>query len=201
MQDLGNYPDAGPYIVVINHLHWLDLPQVFTTFRHVVAGLMNRKWERHPIAGPITRHIGHAIPIDPTGADPRGIAKARRWLEAGGCLLIAPEGTRSKSGALREGLRGAAFLSNRTGAPLVPVAMWGQEKVGRAWRRLGRPTVTTAVGTPIRWEWSSPRAGTAELDACTSHVMLALARMLPPEYRGAYADSAPGQAPLVQEGR
>jgi 1-acyl-sn-glycerol-3-phosphate acyltransferase len=186
-----HYPATGPYVLVINHLHWLDLPAAFTTFRHFTSGLMKRKWQRHPVAGPIMRLFARAIPIDTDRPDPRAIAAARRWLEGGGVLLVAPEGTRSRQKALAEGFRGAAFLANRTGAPLVPVAMWGQERVFAYWRRLRRAPVRIRVGAPIYWEWSSPRASSEELDACTRAVMRRLAEMLPEEYRGVYAAGEP----------
>jgi 1-acyl-sn-glycerol-3-phosphate acyltransferase len=184
------YPASGPYIVVINHLHWLDLVAVFTVQRHAVAGVMKKKWEGHPLTSPITRHVGNAIVVDPTGADPRGIGRAKRWLDAGGVLLISPEGTRSKTGAMRRAMRGTAFLASRTGAPVVPTAMWGQERLFRDLRHARRPKVHVRVGRPIRWEWTSDRPGDAELDAFTDHVMATLADMLPAEYRGAYADLA-----------
>lgn len=187
VRGLEHYPAEGPYVLVINHLHWLDLPAVFTTFRHFTAGLMKKKWDRHPFAGPLMRWVGHAIAIDTGRPDPRAVASARRWLEEGGVLLVAPEGTRSRSGALAEGLRGAAFLANRTGAPLLPVAMWGQERVFASWRRLRRPEVHVQVGAPIYWDWTSARAPSEELDRCTRIVMARLADMLPESYRGVYA--------------
>ena len=188
VEGLERYPHQGPYLLVINHLHWLDLPAVFTTFQHFVAGLMKRKWERHLIAGPLMRHVGNAIPIETGRPDPRALARARRWLEAGGVLLVAPEGTRSRSGGLAEGLRGAAFLANRAGAPLVPVAMWGQERAFQQFVRLRRPPIHVSVGEPIHWDWSSERAPADELDACTALLMRRLAELLPEAYRGVHGD-------------
>ena len=86
---------------------------------------------------------------------------------------------------VRRGRNGVARLAVRTGAPVVPVAIWGQERAFRSWRRLRRAPVDVRFG-------ASPSLGNLNASAptvVTTRVMVEIARLLPPEYRGAYADA------------
>jgi 1-acyl-sn-glycerol-3-phosphate acyltransferase len=106
-------------------------------------------------------------------------------LAAGGIVAVAPEGRRSKSGGLQRGRNGVARLAVRTGAPVVPVAIWGQEHAFRSWRRLRRAPVDVRFGAPPSLRSLEASAPTV----VTTRIMVEIARLLPPEYRGAYADA------------
>ena len=107
---------------------------------------------------------------------------------------MAPEGTRSRTGGLQAGRDGAIYLASRTGAAIIPVAAWGQERALGAWRRFKRPEIHIHIGQPIRLPDGAERARAAELHGYTDDLMLTLAAMLPPEYRGVYADRVPAPA-------
>jgi 1-acyl-sn-glycerol-3-phosphate acyltransferase len=112
---------------------------------------------------------------------------ALAMLKSGRRLGVAPEGTRSPTGALQRGKPGAAYLADRTQVPIIPMAMWGTETVMRHWLRLRRPAVVCRIGPPF----TLPRDGRAKgarLDEFTDEIMCTLAALLPPEYRGVYAD-------------
>jgi 1-acyl-sn-glycerol-3-phosphate acyltransferase len=70
----------------------------------------------------------------------------------------------------------------------VPVAVWGHEKAFAAWRRLRRADVHVVLCKPIVLPPEAARARTAELHGYTEQVMMAIAREMPPEYRGVYAE-------------
>ena len=106
---------------------------------------------------------------------------------SGGIFAIAPEGMRSLTGQLQAGKTGVAYLATRTGVPIVPVAMWGTEAVFANFRRLRRTAVTFAVGEPFSLP-VDPRAKGAKLEEYTELIMRRLAALLPPEYRGVYAE-------------
>ncbi len=183
-----NYPKQGPYIVALNHLHWMDIPVLFIVLPHEVATFAAEKWENHWFVGPLLRLFGHAIFVQRGEADRKAIMAALQWLQNGGVLGIAPEGTRSRTGALQQGKPGVAYLASRTGVPIVPVAMWGHETFWRDLRHFRRPEVHIRVGKPFVLPGTPNRAKGPQLDAYTEQIMLALARMLPEKYRGVYRD-------------
>ena len=183
-----NFPSNGPYIIAINHLHWMDIPVLFIILPHEVATFAAEKWENHWSVGWLLRTFGHAIFVRRGEADRRALREALNWLKRGGVLGIAPEGTRSRLGVLQPGKPGVAYLASRTGVPVVPVAMWGHEKFWAAVRHLRRPRVYIRVGEPILLPGIPNRAKGKQLDEYTEQIMLAIARLLPEEYRGVYSD-------------
>jgi hypothetical protein len=76
---------------------------------------------------------------------------------------------------------------HRTGAVIIPLAAWGQGKMLSSWAHFRRPAIHLRFAEPIRLPEGAERAWTAQLSAYTDEIMLALARLLPAEYRGVYA--------------
>jgi 1-acyl-sn-glycerol-3-phosphate acyltransferase len=182
-----NYPERGPYIIAINHIHFFDVPIVFCTVQHRFAGLAAEDWVEHPVIGWVIRQGADLIPVRRDKLDAGTLGAADRWLRAGGVLLVAPEGTRSPGGLI-PGQPGLAYLAARTQAPIVPVVTWGQEHWKVQWRRARRPRINVRIGSPLSLTDLGPRPRGAVLDEGTERVMLALAAMLPERYRGVYAD-------------
>jgi 1-acyl-sn-glycerol-3-phosphate acyltransferase len=187
-----HFPAAGPYLVAFNHLHWLDIPVLYAVLPHEVAAFMAQLWFRHPAIGPLARALSHPIPVETGVADHRAMAAARRWLETGGVILIAPEGARSRTGALSAGQPGAAYLASRAGVPVVPVAIWGHERAAAVWGTGRRVPVRVAVGPLVGADELSPRARSLELGAHTERIMRAIAVQLPAGYRGVFGEAGPG---------
>ncbi len=191
VEGIENVPAEGPLIFVSNHLHHLDTPALGITLpRWGTRPLAGEKYERH-IFSPILRAAG-AIFIRRGEVDRTALRQAFNVLEDGYCLAVAVEGTRSKTGALAEGKTGAAYLATRSGAPLVPVVVWGTENIIPSWFRLKRADVYVRYGQPFRLP--EGRARTAQLDAYTDEIMTTLASLLPESYRGVYSDH-----PLLQD--
>jgi 1-acyl-sn-glycerol-3-phosphate acyltransferase len=71
-------------------------------------------------------------------------------LEQGEMLLVYAEGGRSRSGKLKEVKPGIGRIALESGAPVVPVAIQGSERV-RRWKRLSFPKVTVRFGEPLRF--------------------------------------------------
>ena len=77
---------------------------------------------------------------------------ARAILARGGAITMYCEGGRSRTGKLSEKAKpGIGRLALETGAPIVPIAIYGSSKV-RNWKRLQFPKVTIQYGEPMRWE-------------------------------------------------
>jgi 1-acyl-sn-glycerol-3-phosphate acyltransferase len=178
-------PAQGPYIVVTNHLSYIDSPiigMVIPSSMYVLAG---EKYERHPFFGPILRVAG-AIFINRGEPDRSAIRQVLAVLADGHRLGIAVEGTRSKTGGLIPGKTGPAYFATRADVPLVPLVIWGTEKFRENLLRLRRTDVTVHFGDPFRLP--AGHAGSEELARYTDEIMATLASMLPEAYRGVYRD-------------
>ena len=186
---LEHIPAAGPFLLVANHLHVLDPAIGLLLVPRRTVGIAKDKWRRPPF-GWLLGAMGDLIYAGPSNR--RAVAQAVRVLRRGGVVAILPEGTRSPTGALVPAHRGVALLASRAPAPVVPAAAWGQERAGRCWRRLRRVHVRVRIGPQIQLP---PGPHDRErLEGYTDEVMRAIAAMLPPEYRGAYAVSRAGDA-------
>ncbi len=190
-------PQQGPFILATNHLHWLDAPLVGVIFPHRVRVFAGEKWAKHRLWGPLLRSLG-AIFVRRGEVDRQALRQAIDVLRAGGVLGMAPEGTRSKTGALQQGRTGAAYLAFRAGVPIVPLVATGQEKVVPTAKRLRRTPVRMAIGAPFYPPQLEGKASGADVEAFTEEIMYRLAAMAPADYRGVYDDVADKRPDLVQ---
>ena len=186
IEGLEHVPRSGPLILAPNHIHLLDSVLAFGVVPRRVTVFAADKWRTPPI-GCVLSVIGKAIYVARGEADRRALAKAIAVLRSGGVLGVAPEGTRSHTGGLQHGKDGTVYLASRAGTVIVPLAIWGQEKTFASWARFRRPAIHVRFAEPIRLPEGAKRARTAQLSAYTDEIMLALARLLPAEYRGVYA--------------
>jgi glycerol-3-phosphate dehydrogenase (NAD(P)+) len=125
----------GGLIVAANHRSFLDpfsiggaLPWRRPMNYVAKVELFERRWQ-----GWILSRLG-AFPIRRGESDEQSMETARLLVERGGAVCIFPEGTRTRSGALREPKRGVGRLALQTGAPVIPAAVIGTENVRRGWR-------------------------------------------------------------------
>lgn len=185
-----NIPRQGPLIVYINHVNFLDPVLACALVPRDVVPLSKVENLRHPLIGPLAKAYG-AIPVRRGEPDMYAYRSALSVLEQGKALLIAPEGTRSGHGRLQEGKDGMTLLALRTGAVLVPIGLVGQQHFRRRLQRLRRTHVRAAVGRPFRFHAPAGVEITREVvREMTREAMGELARLLPAEWRGVYADSA-----------
>jgi len=150
VEGLENLPLHGPYIVAINHLSYFDAPLIYGLIggEHITGWAAN-KYHRHPLFGPIVR-LGGGIFIRRGEVDRSALAAAVEWLKQGKIFAMAPEGTRSKTGALDRAKTGAAYLAHKVNIPIIPVAIWGTEKLGQALLRLRRARLVVRFGKLFR---------------------------------------------------
>lgn len=180
-------PQEGPLVLVTNHLHWLDPPLLASVFPLRPYVFAAEKWEQHWFLGPFLRSLG-AIFVRRGEVDRKALREAMAVLERGGVLGMAPEGTRSKTGALQRGHSGAAYMAYRAGVPLLPVVATGQEQIFSSLRRLRRATVRVVYGPTFAPPPAEGKASAREVHAFAREIMYRLAALLPPEYRGVYKD-------------
>jgi 1-acyl-sn-glycerol-3-phosphate acyltransferase len=182
---LGNIPQSEGVIIAINHLHLLDTPLGICVMPRKTVPFVNVKWRRFPINW-LLASLGGVIYVGKSDSD--AYFQALRLLRNGGVLGFAPEGGRSKTGGLMVGRTGLARLAIEAPTSVLPMAMFGQEHAAQYWRRLKRVPINVCIGQAL-----VPPSGPPTdvlLRDFTDAVMLALAAMLPVEYRGVYAERA-----------
>jgi 1-acyl-sn-glycerol-3-phosphate acyltransferase len=120
--------------------------------------------------------------------DRHALRKAMAVLEQGRVLGIAPEGTRSKTGAMQRGRSGAAYIACLMDVPLLPVGIIGVEKALMELRRLRRPQVKVVIGQPFTLPPLPNKASSRSkrLREYTTQIMQRIAELLPEEYQGVY---------------
>jgi 1-acyl-sn-glycerol-3-phosphate acyltransferase len=183
VEGLERIPPSGPAIIAGNHLSLLDSVVVIPYLRRPAILLLAEELRVWPWIEFVFGRLGNSIMVRRGSRERRPLDLGAAVLDAGGLVAIAPEGRRSHTRALERGHAGVGRLAGRTGAPVVPVAIWGQERAPSCWRRLHRAPVQVRFGPPLSF------AGGNATEA-TAHVMVAIARLLPPEYRGVYAAAA-----------
>jgi 1-acyl-sn-glycerol-3-phosphate acyltransferase len=179
-----NLRHSGPLLVVTNHLAHVDVPLVMSLFDRPIEGLVAADVMFDSRVGVLLRWYG-AIPVQRGEIDRTALRRALEVLRQGGILGLAPEGRISRTGALERGRSGAAYLASLAGVPLQPVALTGTQHAYAAWRRLRRPRVRVRIGPPFALPQT--QAQRRDLAHTTELVMLSLACLLPPAYRGEYA--------------
>jgi 1-acyl-sn-glycerol-3-phosphate acyltransferase len=186
LKGMEHVPQAGALVVVTNHLSSFDTLSIIGLgpVRQATAfGAIEHRSDF--IAGWALDKLG-LIWVRRGEADREAVKIAIDELKAGTAVGVAIEGTRSRTGGLLPGKTGAAYLANRANAPIVPMAIWGTEQIISNLKRLRRSTIHIRLGPVVHLP--EGRANTAKLEEYTDQLMLTLARMLPPEYRGVYRE-------------
>jgi 1-acyl-sn-glycerol-3-phosphate acyltransferase len=184
-----NVPLSGGLIVCGNHFATLDPPMVpaflprpdswsMAKSEYFQKARMRWLFEAYQ-AFPVVRHT----------ADRVAIRRSFDLLKAGQVLVIYPEGTRVESGVLSKPEPGAGFIAQKSGCPVLPVAITGTRECmpkGKFWPR--RVPVLVRFGKPFQIAQRRPNGDRISHDEASDAIMLAIAELLPPEKRGLYSD-------------
>jgi putative phosphoserine phosphatase/1-acylglycerol-3-phosphate O-acyltransferase len=182
-------PEDGPAIIVANHRSYFDPLVLGATLarRHrALRFLGKREVVDAPIVGQVARALG-TIPVDRASGSDEPLHAAADALAAGELVAILPQGTIPRGRAFFDpdlkGRWGAARLAALAKVPVVPVGLWGTEKVWprsermpRIWNVTHPPTVRVRVGEAVDLKWRSANAD-------TERIMRAISELLPPEGR------------------
>ncbi len=206
---LEHLPAAGPLLLAANHRSYFDvvaLALVAARLGRPVRFLAKRELFEAPLLGWATRALG-GIPVSRGSGSDEPLRAAMAALRAGETVIVLPQGTIPRGRAffdpVLQGRTGTARLAAATGAPVVPIGLWGTEAV---WPRsahlphLGSlahpPAVEIRIGEPVALD-----LGDAAVD--TERIMTAIANLLPDSARRSREPTAeelartfpPGQAP------
>jgi 1-acyl-sn-glycerol-3-phosphate acyltransferase len=184
-----NIPREGALIVAPNHFGTVDPPLVpafmprSDTWSMAKSEFFNKGWMRWLFtayqAFPVVRHT----------ADRAALKRSFDLLKAGHVLVIYPEGTRVASGTLGTPEPGAGFIAQKSGAPVLPVALTGTNEVmpkGVKWPR--RHEVRLRFGRPFMIGQKRVDGSRATHEDASDAIMVAISELLPPDKRGRYSD-------------
>jgi 1-acyl-sn-glycerol-3-phosphate acyltransferase len=145
-------PATGPLILAPNHFSFMDHFLVGMFTRRQVRFMAKSQLFRRPMQFVYTH--GGVFPVRRGHRDEEAFITAQTILSRGGCVLMYPEGGRSRTGELADRPKpGIGRLALESGAAVVPVALFGSQGV-RNWKRLQFPQVTVHYGTPLLFERS-----------------------------------------------
>lgn len=185
---LNKVPSSGPLIVMINHINFMEAPLLFTHLqpRPVTALAKTESWD-FPLQAWLF-DLWKIIPIRRGEADRGAVQKTIEALAEGKIVAVAPEGTRSGTGQLGPGYPGIVLLALRSGAPVLPLAFYGNENFWHNMHRLRRTDFHITVGQPFRVTDHGQALSRDVRMKITDEMMFQLAALLPTSHRGHYAD-------------
>lgn len=193
-------PDVPSFIAVSNHVGRLDAGLVYYLLdRRDIIMLVAEKYRDHAWSRALVWAV-NGIYINRFNADLNALREVFRRLKQGGVMVVAPEGTRSKSGTLQEGRDGASFIAARTGLTIMPGGLVGTQdaQVVSRLRKFKRLDIELRIGQPFTLPPLEGRNRAEQLKEYTDEIMCRIAILLPAEMRGIYADH-PRTAELLAE--
>jgi 1-acyl-sn-glycerol-3-phosphate acyltransferase len=184
---LENLPPAGPAILMINHIAFIDPVIVLGNLPRNIVPLAKAEVYRYPVWGIFPR-LWDVIPVHREELDRRALERALAVLAAGEVILIAPEAHRHP--AMTQGREGIAYIAHKSGAPIIPVAIAntpGYPTLMGPWNAK-KPGAHFELGRPFRFKPVQGRLPRERLRLMTDEAIYILAAMLPEHRRGYYSD-------------
>jgi 1-acyl-sn-glycerol-3-phosphate acyltransferase len=180
----------GNVLIAANHLGRLDTAVLlYILDREDIIMAVAEKYKDHPLFGAIGR-TANAIWLNRFEADFAALREILARMQKGGLMVIAPEGTRSKTASMQEGKLGVAFLASKSGYPVLPVALIGTEDGGviSNLKRFRRSKIKVVAGELFYIEIPKGKGREQAMREATDEIMCRIAAGLPEKYRGFYAE-------------
>lgn len=187
---LENIPRQGAYIIAINHISLYEAPFILA-FWPVAPEAVGAAdiWERSGQSALVRGYGG--IPIHRGEYDRRIMDTLLAVLRSGFPLLISPEGGRSHVPGMKQAYPGVVFLVEKSGVPIVPVGIVGTtDDYLECALRGKRPLLEMRIGKLLHLPGREAAGQSHRKSRQTSAdlIMAHIATLLPPEYRGFYAN-------------
>lgn len=205
VEGLGRIPAEGPVLLASNHLSYFD-PIAIANLGHLagrrVRFLAKAELFRNRFLAAALRRMGQ-IPVERGTGDAGALAAAAAALGAGRCVHVFPEGTISDDLEPMAGKTGLARLAKAAGVDVIPVGLWGTQRVmpprGRRAERFRTPVVmVVGEAVPVGPE-ANPREATDRVMAGICAAVAEARRLYPapgPGEEGAWWVRRPGTARL-----
>lgn len=184
-----NVPARGPAILALNHRSYFDIIAAGAALvkrGRPVRVLAKKEMFEVPVLGPVFRALG-TIRVERGSGSDEPLRDATKALEGGELVALFPQGTIPRGEAFfdpeLQGRHGVARLAAQARVPVIPIGMWGTEKVWPrnskvpfAWNVTNPPLVRVRVGQPVELRYD-------DVDSDTRRIMAAIRELLPPEAR------------------
>ncbi|SHH80777.1 1-acyl-sn-glycerol-3-phosphate acyltransferase [Clostridium collagenovorans DSM 3089] len=185
-----------PTLFVCNHLSNADVMIVNAAIKEInptfVAGA---KLKSDPVTKLGTK-IYKNTSIKPNSPDKEGLKRIIDLIKNGESIMIFPEGTRSREGKMIEGKRGILLIAKLAKVPIVPLALWGTEKMlpineegVMNQERFVKSDVHIRIGKQIKMPTKMREEDKKDYDdRAMNYIMGSIAELLPDEYKGFYGE-------------
>ncbi len=176
LEGLELVPKSGPLLLCSNHVSNYDPLLLGATVPRLMHAMAKAELFRNPLLARYLRAC-NVFPIRREEADAAALRTALNVLKDGGVVVLFPEGHRSHGARMRPFSRGAGYLARRSGAPVLPCAIWGTERVLPSGKlRPRRAEVHLRLGPPFFPVGADSEAATRDLER-------RVAALLPPGLR------------------
>ena len=157
-------PQLGGLIAVSNHASYFDPPLLSNCVRRPVAFMAKEELFKNPVFKQAIQLYG-AYPVKRSTSDRQALRAATGAIDGGWIAAVFLQGTRTSDGRITDPKLGAAWIAAKAQVPILPISLWGTEKViSKSFPFLKPVPVTVRIGDPIAPPTSSKKA---ELQAVT----------------------------------
>lgn len=175
-----NMVESGPLILAVNHASYFDPPLAGICSRRAVYYLARKNLLEWPFFGPLFPDM-NVIPVERDGNDLNALRIVIRKIKEGNGVVLFPEGTRSRDGRLGQARGGLGMVVAKTGAPVLPMRIFGSFEAFPRDAKLPRLLpITVAIGKPITFDPSElAGAGRDEYQKISERVMREIENLHP----------------------
>jgi 1-acyl-sn-glycerol-3-phosphate acyltransferase len=143
--------ESGPLLIAVNHSSFFDPPLAGICSRRGVYYLARKTLLKWPFFGPLFPAM-NVIPVERDGNDMSALREVIKKVKDGNAVLLFPEGTRSIDGNLQPARAGIGLVIAKTGAPVLPMRIFGAyEAFPKNARRFQLSQITVVIGEPIHF--------------------------------------------------
>lgn len=179
-------PRKGGALLAFNHVSYVDFilgGYAAVPAKRLVRFMAKRETFDHRVSGPLMRSLHH-IQVDRAGESAKSAEEAVRYLRSGEIVGIFPEATISRSFSIKGLKTGAVRIAAEAGVPLIPVVLWGTQRLmtkdhPRDFSR--HKTIAITVAPPLHPTGTDPVAETAELRGALEQTLAAMIAAYPPD--------------------
>ena len=170
--------ESGPLILAVNHTSFFDPPLAGICSRRGVYYLARKTILKWPFFGPLFPAM-NVIPVERDGNDMSALREVIKKIKEGNGVVLFPEGTRSKDGNIQPARAGIGFVIAKTGAPVLPMRIFGAyDAFPKNSKRLHFTQITVVIGEPLVFDRNELASATRETyQMLSDRVMEAIAAL------------------------